>query len=99
MENAFHFTSKDLFVLKIFKFALQLFGHVTKRLDKRAKVDLKITDVRTWLTNIWNTHIAQYLTGNKTMKLGQLIEYNKRNIFQLCRKWGREISLTPLYII
>ena len=30
--------------------------------------------------------------GNQTMKLGQLIEYNKRNIFfqKLCRKWGKE---------
>ena len=34
-----------------------------------------------------NTHIAQYITmisqskGNHTMKSGQLIEYNKRNIF------------------
>ena len=32
------------------------------------------------------------------MKLGQLIEYNKRNIFlqKLWRKWGREISSRPL---
>ena len=29
--------------------------------------------------------------GNQTMKLGQLIEYNKRNIFlqKFCRKEGR----------
>ena len=32
--------------------------------------------------------------GNQTMKFGQLIEYNKINIFlwKLCRKWGRETS-------
>ena len=38
--------------------------------------------------------------GNKTMKLGQLIEYNKRNIFlqQLCRKWGKETSSRSLFI-
>ena len=32
--------------------------------------------------------------GNQTMKLGQLIEYRKRNIFlqKLCRNWGRETS-------
>ena len=39
--------------------------------------------------------------GNQTMKFGQLIEYNKRNIFlqKLCRKWGRETSsrLVPDY--
>ena len=30
--------------------------------------------------------------GNQTMKLSQLIEYNKENSFleKLCRKWGRE---------
>ena len=33
------------------------------------------------------------------MKLGQLIEYNKRNIFlqKLCGKWGRETSPSPLF--
>ena len=34
MKNAFYFTSKALFVLKIFKFLSWLFGHVAKRLDK-----------------------------------------------------------------
>ena len=33
MKNAFHFTLKALFVLKIFKFLFWLFGHVEKRLD------------------------------------------------------------------
>ena len=34
------------------------------------------------------------------MKFGQLIEYNKKNIFlqKLCRKWGRETSSRPLLI-
>ena len=38
--------------------------------------------------------------GNQTMKFGQLIEYNKRNIFlqKLCGKWGRETSPRPLFI-
>ena len=37
---------------------------------------------------------------NQTMKFGQLIEYNKRNIFlqKLCRKWGKETSSRPLFI-
>ena len=36
--------------------------------------------------------------GNQTMKFGQLIEYNKRNIFlqKVCRKWGKETSSKPL---
>ena len=33
IENAFYFTSKAFFVLKIFKFLSWLFGHVSKRLD------------------------------------------------------------------
>ena len=37
--------------------------------------------------------------GNQTMKFGQLIEYNKRNIFlqKLCRKWDRETNSRPLF--
>ena len=43
--------------------------------------------------------------GDQTMKFGQLIEYNKSNIFfqKSCRKWGRLvpdlflISEEPLY--
>ena len=35
MENAFYFTSKALFVLKIFKFFSSHFGHVAKQLDKK----------------------------------------------------------------
>ena len=33
------------------------------------------------------------------MKFGQVIEYNKRNIFlwKSCRKWGRETSSSPLF--
>ena len=33
MKKAFYFTSKALFVLKIFKFLSLLFGHVSKRLN------------------------------------------------------------------
>ena len=33
IKNAFYFTSKFIFVLKIVKFLSGLFGHVSKRLD------------------------------------------------------------------
>ena len=33
MKNAFYFTLKALFILKIFKFLFWFFGHVEKRLD------------------------------------------------------------------
>ena len=38
--------------------------------------------------------------GNYTMKSGQLIEYNERNIFvqKLCGKWGRETTSRLLFI-
>ena len=61
MKNAFYFASKALFVLEIFKLLSRLFGHVVKRLDKKNKVNFKFYDVTSWLTNNWNTHIAQCL--------------------------------------
>ena len=38
--------------------------------------------------------------GNQATKFGQLIEYNKRNIFlqKLCKKWGKETTSRPLLI-
>ena len=38
--------------------------------------------------------------GNQIMKFGEVIEYNKKNIFlqKLCGKWGRETSSRPLLI-
>ena len=60
MKNAFYFTSKVFFVLKIFKFLPWLFGHVAKRLDEKGKVNFRFYDVTDWLTNKRNTHIEQY---------------------------------------
>ena len=62
MRNAFYFALKALFVLKIFIFLFWFFGRVAKRLDQKDKVNFKIHDVTTWLTNNYNTHIARYLT-------------------------------------
>ena len=56
MKKDFYFTSKALFVVKIFKFLLCLSGHVAKRQDK---VDFKLYNVTTWLTNSCNTYIVQ----------------------------------------
>ena len=46
-------------------------------------VNFKIYDVIGLTTNNYNPHIVQYsgTKVNKTMKFGQLIEYNMRNIF------------------
>ena len=59
MKNAFYFTSKALFVLKIFKFLSWRFCHVAKRLDKNW-VNFKIYDLTVWLTNNRAIHIAKY---------------------------------------
>ena len=54
----------------------------------------KIYDITTCLTNNYNTHINNHISrskSNQTIKLGQLIEYHKRNIFLY--------SSRPLFII
>ena len=61
IKNAFYFTSKALFFLKIIRFLSGPCGHVVKRLDKKDKVNFKFYEVTAWLTNNCNTHIAQYL--------------------------------------
>ena len=38
MKNAFYFTLKALFVLKIFSFLSWLFGHIEKQLNKKDEV-------------------------------------------------------------
>ena len=48
MKNTSYFILKALFVLKIFKFLSCISGHVEKT---------------AWLTNNYNTYIAQYLTN------------------------------------
>ena len=60
IENDLNFTSEALFVLKIFNFLSCLFGRVANRLDKKDKVNFKFRDVKAWLSNNCNTHIAQY---------------------------------------
>ena len=61
VKNAFYFTFKALFVLKIFKFSSWLSGNVEKQLDLKDKVNFKIYNFITWETNNCNTHIAQYI--------------------------------------
>ena len=83
MKNAFYFVIKALSVLKIFKFLSCLFGYEGKRLDNKTKVNLKHYDVITSKQTITTHILANILRskGNQTMKFGQLIEYNMRNIF------------------
>ena len=41
MKNAFYFIRKALFVLEIFEFLSWFFGHVTKWLDKKDKINFE----------------------------------------------------------
>ena len=52
-------SSKKFFpFLRRLNFCRDFFGHVGKRLDKKAKVIFKIYNVINWETNNYNTHIA-----------------------------------------
>ena len=70
MKKAFYFIFKALFVLKIF--CLDFLVTYKKGLIRG---NFKIYDVTTWLTNISRRK------DNQTKKVGQLIDYNMRNIF------------------
>ena len=83
MKTAFYFTLKALFVLEIFQFLFWIFGNVGKRLDKTAKVIFKNYDSQAGKQTT-AVHILPDISrskGNQTIKLGQLIKFNMRNIF------------------
>ena len=61
MKNAFYFILKALFVVKIFNFCPDFFGHVGKWLDKKTEIIFKIYDVINWKANNYHTLIAPYL--------------------------------------
>ena len=77
MKNAFYIILKVLFVLKIFNFCPDFFGHAGKR--------LVISNFMTSQTGklIVTIHILPNIsrsTGNQTTKFGHLIECNVRNM-------------------
>ena len=97
MKNAFYFILKALFALKMFTFLSWLFGHVEKNgLIRKIRLILKLMPSQPGSQTI-TIHVLLNISrikGNQIMKSGQLIEYNKRNIFlqKSCRKWG------PLFV-
>ena len=66
MENAFYFMLKALFILVIFTFLSRLFDYVEKRIDKKAKINLKLYDVTDWIMKNYNTYSTQYLNKQMT---------------------------------
>ena len=82
MKNAFYFTLKALFILKIFTFLSRRFCYAEKRLGQKDRVNSKIcgvTNLETVTINIL-PEISRS-RGNQTMKFGQLIKYNLSSIF------------------
>ena len=83
--------------MRYLSFCHDLFGHVKKLLDKNSKVIFEIYDVinRGQLITI---HISPNISrskGYQIMELGQLIEYNMRNVLleKLYRKCGRKTTI------
>ena len=92
---------QNSFVLKLFKFLSWAFGHVENNLIKKIKV---ISKCMTSQPGKQNTaiHILPNIStskDNQTMKFGQLIDYNVRNIFlkKTYTKCDGETSLRPFY--
>ena len=79
IRNAFYFILKARFVLQIFKLLSRVFGHVGKTTSLQPGLQTIAIYI---LPNISQSK------GNQTMKFGQLIEYNMKNIFlqKLCGK-------------
>ena len=47
--------------LRYFNFCSDFFGHVEKRLDEKANINFKISDVIGWKKNDYNAHTTQKL--------------------------------------
>ena len=85
MKNAFYFIFKVFsFVLKISKYLKRLFGHVEKTACvRKTRLTSKFMWSQPGLQTI-TIHLLPNISqskGNQTMKFGQLIDYNTRNIF------------------
>ena len=103
MENAFYFILKAPFFLKIFKFLSWLFGNVKKTacIKNIMLISKLMTSQPGWQTI--TMHILPNISrskGNQTIKFGQLVDYNKQNVFlqKSCKTWGRETSFRPVFV-
>ena len=82
-EKCLLFHLKSSYLFKIFKFSSQLFGHVKNGLVEKIRLISKFMTSQPGKQTI-AIHISPYISrskSNQTMKFGQLIEYNMRNIF------------------
>ena len=83
-NDAFYFTLKAVFVLKIFKFFFMTFWSCRKngsiRKIKLTSKSMKSQPAEQTIAIHTLPNISRS-KGNQAMKFGQLIEYNMRNIF------------------
>ena len=92
------FRSQDIFV-----FVTTIWSCRKNSLIRKVRLTSKFIMSQPGLQTI-AIHILSNISqskNNQTMKLVQLIEHNKRDIFlqKLCGKWGRETSSRPLYFL
>ena len=83
MKNAFYFILEALFVLEMFKFYLDFLVNYKYGLVRKIRLfsNFMMSQPRKQTIVI---HILPNISrskGSQAMKLGQLIEYNKRSIF------------------
>ena len=92
---------KTVLFLTIFIVLSWLFGFVEIRLDKKAKINVKImtSESEQQIITIHTLPNISRRKGNQSIKFSQLIKCNERNIFlnKSCRKWGRQTSSRPLF--
>ena len=94
MKNASYFTLEALFVLKIFKFCIDILVMWKNGLIR----NVRLTSNSMTSQLGWQTIVIYIFTNiskskdNQAIEFGQLIEYNIRNIFleKLKTKCGRE---------
>ena len=92
IKNIFYFNFNFFLFSRYLKFCADRFSHVVKQLDGKAiRLILKFMMSSTVKQTI-TIHIFSNISrckDNQTMKFGELIEYNVRNIFlqKSCKKW------------
>ena len=103
-EKCFLFQLKSSFCSQdIYVFVTTFWSYRRNGLIRKIRLTSKLMTSQTRLQTI-SIHVMHKTSqnkGNQTMKFGQLIEYNKIEIFlqKLCRKWGKESNSRPLFIL
>ena len=101
MKMAFYFMLKAIFVLKIFHF-MSFWSCRRNGLIKQIRLISKFMTCNLVSKQLQQAYcpISHEVKATRSMKLGQLTENNKTNIFlqKLYRKCARETSSRPLFI-